>query len=132
MSPYLIILITLFFSAFFSGMEIAFISSNRLKIEIDKKNKLFPSGIISIFTSNPGHFIATLLIGNNIALVIYGITMAKLLEPILRFNFSISNEILVLSVQTLISTLIILVTGEFLPKTLFRARPNTPLKVEPL
>jgi len=129
MSSYLLILITLTFSALFSGMEIAFISSNRLRLEIDRKNKIFPSGIISIFTSNPGHFIATLLIGNNIAMVIYGIVMARLLEPVIHIKLNISNEVIVLILQTVFSTLIILVTGEFLPKTLFRIQPNVILNI---
>ena len=128
--PYgFVILIVLSLSAFFSGIEIAFLSASRLKIEIDKKNNVFPSGIISVFTSNPGHFIATLLIGNNIALVIYGIIMARLIEPILFYRFNISNEIIVLIIQTVFSTLLILVTGEFLPKALFRTRPNLILNI---
>ena len=129
MSPYLVIIISLLFSAFFSGMEIAFISSNRLKIELDKKHGLFSSSIVSIFTSNPGYFIATMLIGNNISLVIYGIYMAGILEGLLLYRFYITNEIALLSIQTLLSTLIILVTGEFLPKTLFRIRPNITLNL---
>lgn len=129
MSPYLIILITLVFSAFFSGMEIAFISSNRLKIELDRKHGKYSSGIIAIFTSNPGYYIATMLIGNNIALVIYGIAMARLLEPVLVYSFHISNDIMLIALQTIISTLFILITGEFLPKTLFKIRPNLTLNL---
>ena len=80
MEQALVITITLLMSAFFSGMEIAFISANKLKLELDKKSKNFSSKIISIFTKQESHFIVSMLIGNNIALVVYGVIMAKVLE----------------------------------------------------
>jgi CBS domain containing-hemolysin-like protein len=110
-------------------MEIAYISSNRLKIELDRKHGIFSSRIVSIFLKNPGHYIATMLVGNNIALVIYGFFMARMLEPAISRHLSIHNEVLMLFLQTLIGTLIILFTAEFLPKTIFRSRPNLTLNV---
>jgi CBS domain containing-hemolysin-like protein len=126
MSLLIVIFITILFSAFFSGMEIAFISANKLRLELDKKQNVVFSSLISLYTQNPGQFIATMLVGNNLALVIYGIAFANLLKPIL-FVYLQSNS-LVLLAQTIISTLIILATAEYLPKMLFRINPNKILK----
>ena len=116
-----IITFALLLSAFFSGCEMAYISSNKLLIELNKKKFPFISKIIDRFIKNPSLFITTVLIGNNVALVVYGLQMAKLIEPELRVY--IDSDLIVLLLQTIISTIIILVTAEFLPKTLFRINP---------
>lgn len=119
-------IIVLLFSAFFSGMEIAFVSSSKLRVEMDKASKEgLTSRILGIFYAHPNNFISTLLVGNNIALVIYGILMARIIGDYLFIPLEITdNETLQLILQTVISTLIVLVTGEFLPKTIFRINPN--------
>ena len=127
MNPYLLILITIILSAFFSGMEIAFVSANKLRLELDKQSDPFSSKLLKFLTHNGGQYIATMLVGNNIALVVYGIAFATVLEPLL-LN-SIQSESVVLLLQTIISTFVILLFAEFLPKTLFRIFPNTLLNV---
>ena len=121
------IIITLIFSAFFSGIEIAFITSNKLKIELDKGKGLLNARLLSAFYRDPSRLIGTVLLGNNIALVIYGIVMANVLEPLILkvFPGQFHSEFMVLLVQTLIATLIILFFAEFLPKILFRINANS-------
>ena len=124
---YFIAITTLIFSAFFSGVEIAFISANKLQLELDKNTGKFPSKIISFFSKNESDFITTMLVGNNVTLVIYGILMTKILTPELQGFFQSSFTLLL--IQTIITTLIVLVTAEFLPKAIFRIYPNQILKL---
>jgi CBS domain containing-hemolysin-like protein len=118
----LLILLTLLFSAFFSGMEIAFVTSNKLRLQMDMQKESLTSSILSIFYAHPDRFISTILVGNNIALVIYGMEMAVLLEPFL-VNL-LPNAALVGLTQTFVSTVVILITGEFLPKMIFKINAN--------
>ncbi len=131
MNDWTIVILTLLFSAFFSGMEIAFVSSNKLKIELDKNKGLLAARILAYFVKNPSRILGTLLLGNNIALVIYGISMARILKPIIidLLGPAYSSETLVLIIQTIISTFIILITAEFIPKALFRLKSNSILNI---
>jgi len=124
MSPdYLMVLCSLIASAFFSGMEIAYLASNRLKIEVQIKQGTIQSKLISVFYKNESTMIALLLLGNNVALVVYGIAAAEILNPWLR-GIGIGNEASLLVLQTFISTLIVLFTAEFLPKAIGQINPN--------
>ena len=127
MDTYIYLLITMAFSAFFSGMEVAFVSVDKLRFEMERKDGVI-SRVLSYFFRNSNNFISTMLVGNNIALVIYGILMAQVIKVHLLGDL-ISNDFVEVLLQTVISTLIILVTGEFLPKTLFKINPNLVLKV---
>ena len=122
-SSLLSIILSLLLSAFFSGMEIAFVASNKLHIELMKKRGEFNALILSYFLQKPSRFIATMLVGNNIALVVYGTEMAKVLAPYIE-NLFTTNDSLVFLSQTVISTLIVLVTAEFIPKVLFSINAN--------
>ncbi len=127
-SAWLIItLISLVFSALFSGTEIAFITSDRVRVELDIKKGGLLNNIINRFYSAQEFFISTILVGNNIVLVIYGMGAAALLEPWLESIYP--NDVFILLMQTLISTGIILLTGEFFPKSIFRINPNRSLKL---
>jgi len=123
----LIIIICLLISAFFSGLEIALIASNKILLEIDKKQNNIPAFLISLYSKNKSIYITTMLIGNNLALVVYGIFMAKLMEPFLSNYFQ--SELTIRIIQTTVSTLIILVLAEFLPKNLVQINPNIILKI---
>ncbi len=123
----IISLISLIFSALFSGTEIAYVTSDRVRVELDVNKGGFMSRILSRFYSDSELFISTILVGNNIMLVVYGMGAAALLDPWLKEIYN--NEVFVLLMQTLISTTVILITGEFLPKTIFRINPNRSLKL---
>ena len=122
-----ITLVAMLLSAFFSGMEIAFVSSNKVRVGIDVAKGGIINRIIDIFFSNKDNFISALLIGNNIVNVVYDIAIAGLLRPWLEAW--LANEAAVLAAQTLIATVILLITGEFLPKTVFRLNPNYSLRI---
>jgi putative hemolysin len=129
--PLIGICITLIFSAFFSGMEIAYISSNRLKIELDKSKGTINGRVLSLFYKHESHFIAMLLLGNNIALVFFGLYAAEVLEPIIQ-SWGINSSGLILLIQTVLSTALVLITAEFLPKTFVQMNPNGYLKYSSL
>ncbi len=116
-----LIVVCLLFSAFFSGLEIAYISRNKLNFEIKSKSKSVFGKIFALFNRNNSEFIATMLIGNNLSLVMYGLVMAQLLEPMLSF---INNDISILIIQTLVSTVIVLITAEYIPKSIFLINPD--------
>lgn len=113
-------------SAFFSGLEIAFVTSNKLRFELDKKQRNLTSSILSIFYRNPQQFISTMLVGNNISLVVYGLLMAEVMTPWLS---PIGNQFLITFIQTILATILVLITGEFLPKTIFRVNPNLWMRI---
>ncbi len=127
MTDYIFILLMLLLSAFFSGSEIAFVSADKLRIELDKKNNLRVGKALSILYSRPEELVTTLLVGNNIVLVVYGLLMAKIMEPALR-SF-IDNDALIVLFQSILSTIVILFTGEFLPKQIFRENANLMMRI---
>jgi len=122
-SSYLIIIFTRLFSALFSGMEIAFISSNRLKVELDRSKGTLVGKILGGFYRNESRFIAMLLLGNNFVLVLFGIYAAMLLDPILG-SWGLEQDSFILLIQTIISTILVLILAEFLPKALVQINPN--------
>lgn len=115
------IFITLLLSAFFSGMEIAFVSSNRMLAEMDKGTSKLTRRLQTFFYKNPNDFVSTMLVGNNIVLVVYGIFVARLLDNTI---FKGLDPAISVTADTILSTLVVLFTGEFLPKTLFKSNPN--------
>ncbi|WP_343747173.1 hemolysin family protein [Fluviicola sp.] len=122
-SSVIIILGSLLFSAYSSGMEIAFVSSNRLKVELDRSKNSWYGGLLNVFYGQDGHFLATLLLANNVGIVVFGMYMAEALDPLID-SWGIRQEYLVVFLQTLISTLIVLTIAEFFPKVIFQINPN--------
>lgn len=120
------IVISMLLSAFFSGMEIAFVSSNRMLVEMDKEKDGIPQRCLSLFYRNPNGFVSTMLVGNNIVLIIYGILFARIFDATLFASYPESTRVLL---DTILSTLIVLFTGEFFPKTLFKSNPNKLLTI---
>ena len=120
------LIITMVFSAFFSGMEIAFVSSNRLRLEMDREKNGLAQRAIEVFYRHPNNFVSTMLVGNNIALVVYGILFARIFDATLFASLADGARV---TADTLLSTVVVLFTGEFLPKTIFKSNPNTMLTV---
>ena len=120
------LIVTMVFSAFFSGMEIAFVSSNRLRAEMDREKNGLAQRAIDVFYRHPNNFVSTMLVGNNIALVVYGILFAHIFDATLFYPLSDGMRV---TADTLLSTVVVLFTGEFLPKTIFKSNPNTMLTV---
>ncbi len=120
------LLISMLFSAFFSGMEIAFVSSNRMLAEMDREKGGVSQRVLSVFYQHPSNFVSTMLVGNNIALIIYGIFFAQIFDRTLFYSFDDGMRV---TADTLLSTLIVLFTGEFLPKTIFKSNPNMMLTI---
>jgi CBS domain containing-hemolysin-like protein len=123
---YIVIVLSLLLSALFSGTEIAFLTANKLKIELDKNQGIFTARLLSRFINKPSALLGTVLLGNNIALVVYGLAIEPVLDKTIKVGWGLNqlNEASVLVIQTLLSTLIILFLAEFLPKALFRLNPN--------
>ena len=115
------LIISMVFSAFFSGMEIAFVSSNRLRAEMDREKNGLSQRALAVFYAHPSNFISTMLVGNNIALVVYGILFAQIFDATLFAPLSDGARV---TCDTLLSTVVVLFTGEFLPKTIFKSNPN--------
>ena len=126
-TPWLIVLIMLVLSAFFSGLETAFLTANKLRIQLQSKRNVFPAPILSYFIKNSSHYISTMLVGNCISLVVFSIFMEEILEPHLKTY--IDSKLIILLLTTVLSTIFILVTAEFLPKNLFRINSNRMLMV---
>ena len=118
------IITTLILSGFFSGMEIAFVSSNRMRAEIDKEKKSFSTKFIDFFYRHPNGFVSSMLIGNNIVLVIYGILTAQLLDNTIFKGFDAGLRV---TLDTIVSTILVIFVGEFIPKTIFKNNPNSKL-----
>ena len=125
MASILALIVVILFSALFSGMEIAFVSSNKLLLGIDLNERSTTSYVINKFYANSNNYISSLLVGNNIVLVIYSMLMAELLNTTILKGFSDANSLLL---ETIISTIVIILTGEFVPKALFKINPNRSLK----
>ncbi len=115
------LVISMVFSAFFSGMEIAFVSSNRLLAEVAREKNGLSQKAIDLFFRHPSNFVSTMLVGNNIALVLYGVLFAQIFDQTLFLGLDDASRV---TADTLLSTLVVLFTGEFLPKTIFKANPN--------
>ena len=120
------LIITMVFSAFFSGMEIAFVSSNRLRAEMDREKDGLSQRAIALFYRHPNTFVSTMLVGNNISLVVYGILFAQIFDATLFYQLSDGGRVMA---DTLLSTVVVLFAGEFLPKTIFKSNPNTMLTI---
>ena len=118
------LLVTMLFSGFFSGMEIAFVASNRMLAEMDREKGGLSQRCLTVFYQHPSHFVSTMLVGNNIALVVYGILFAQIFDQTLFYALSDGMRV---TADTLLSTVVVLFTGEFLPKTLFKNNPNSML-----